>query len=280
MSKVKIKEETLVLANLQKQMQGALLTPFLSPEYQAFITNEVKPSSNMSAKAHLAIYQRSYTARLQQCMATQFPVLQYALGDELFQLFVRQYLHRFPSEHYSLTNLGDNFSLFLQQTRLDADQEIKEDWPDFMIELADFETSLIHLYEQDVVDVQCDSQQLVATAQTKDSQLMLVPVIKFFSHCFPIMAYYKAVNDEQEPELPMTQQSFGVVIRRNYRLAIIELNQSQYLFLTLLLKEQSIEQSKKVMVSAYEYDIEELDTLWLTWRKYFISIGIFNLRIK
>ena len=278
MSKVKIKEETLVLANLQKQMQGALLTPFLSPEYQAFITNEVKPSSNMSAKAHLAIYQRSYTARLQQCMATQFPVLQYALGDELFQLFVRQYLHRFPSEHYSLTNLGDNFSLFLQQTRLDADQEIKEDWPDFIIELANFETSLIHLYEQDAVDVQCDSQQLVATAQTKDSQLMLVPVIKLFSHCFPIMAYYKAVNDEQEPELPMTQQSFGVVIRRNYRLAIIELNQSQYLFLTLLVEIKDVQKVKVLMVSQYGYQTDSLEKLWLHWREYFVVMGIFNFK--
>lgn len=278
MSKVEIKEETLVLASLQKRMQGALLTPLLSPEYQAFITNEVKSSSKMSAKAHLAIYQRSYTARLQQCMATQFSVLQYALGDELFQLFVRQYLHSFPSEHYSLTNLGDNFSLFLQQTRLDADQEIKEDWPNFIIELANFETSLIHLYEQDAVDVQCDSQQLVATAQTKDSQLMLVPVIKLFSHCFPVMAYYKAVNDEQEPELPMAQQSFGAVIRRNYRLAIIELNQSQYLFLTLLVEIKDVQKVKALMVSQYGYQTDSLEKLWLHWREYFVVMGIFNLK--
>jgi len=72
-------------------------------------------------------------------MASQFKALEYALGESLFKGFADQYLQANPSQSYTLMDLGKNFSSYLEATRPDKEYSEKEDWPDFMIELAAFE---------------------------------------------------------------------------------------------------------------------------------------------
>ena len=264
------------LSALQQQMQQSLLTPFLQENQLAFINTEIKPSPRMSAKAHFSIYQRSYVMRLQQCMDSQFTALKYALGDELFHLFVHQYLHTYPSNNYSLNNLGDNFSYFLQQTRPDAEQEEKEHWPDFMIELASFEHSLNHLFDQEIPNELLDHQQIPAEQNTPDSHLSLVPVLKLFHQKHPIFAYYRAFNDQLSPDLPLPKNSYGMLIRRNYRLGIIDVNYGQFLFIKTLIEQKSIEKTKQALVNNHGYNNQVINDLWTHWRKYLIEMGAFN----
>ena len=153
------KEDKLPLKSLQNWMQSVLINPLgstqdapftkLPPEYQnGNLEDIINPSKKQSARQRLAIYQRSYLARLRDCMANQFPVLEYALGEELFQLFADQYLQLYPSQSYTLMDLGERFSDFLERTRPDADQEEKEKWPDFMIELAQFEYTMLSIFDE------------------------------------------------------------------------------------------------------------------------------------
>ena len=81
------------LLQFQEWMQQLLLDPFQQTEVNpsdilpdAFHTLEdvVHDSEKLAAKDHLAIYQRSYIARLRNCMATQFSALEYALGEDIF----------------------------------------------------------------------------------------------------------------------------------------------------------------------------------------------------
>jgi hypothetical protein len=262
------------LSSLQAEIQQILLTPLLQEQQKKFINTEIQSSARMSAKAHLGIYQRSYVVRLQQCMGSQLSALKFALGDDIFQLFVRQYLHTYPSKHYSLNNLGDDFSLFLAQTRPDAQDEIKEDWPDFMIELAEFEYSLNLLFDLEIPDSLLDHEQIQATATTIDSQLNLVPVLKLFSHKHAIFDYYRAFNNEQQPELPLPEVSYGLIIRRNYSLGLIDLNHSQYRFIKSFLNSHDIETAKLALIE--NGDKEIVEELWQSCRSYFIKMGIFN----
>lgn len=264
------------LSMLQAEIQQILLSPRLQEQQQDFVNKEINSSARMSAKAHLGIYQRSYVMRLQQCMANQFSALKFALGDEIFQLFVQQYLHSYPSKHYSLNNLGDDFSQFLQQTRPDAEQEVKEDWPDFMIELADFEADLNHLFDQEIPDSVLDHEQIQAKFDTPDKQLSLVPVCKLLCHKHPILEYYRAFNAQQQPELAQPKTSYGLIIRRNYRLGLIDLNYGQHLFIKTLLNEQDIAKTKQVLIKQNDYCKPAIEELWQHWRKYLIAQGVFN----
>ncbi len=260
--------EDLTLNDIQHDMQGALLNP---SECSDVFIHYVKPSARLSARAHLGIYQESYRMRLQQCMAVQFAALKYALGDELFQLFVDQYIQAYPSDSYSLNHLGQHFACFLEETRPDAKRPVRENWPDFMIELADFEFSLNRLF-----DLEADDEGDVATEADFDEQLKLLPVFALFQHQFPIMDYYQRYNNDERPELPFPKQSCSIVIRHRYRLGLFDLNFSQYRFLELLKKEGSIDQAKQAMQGLFGCEQSELDAMWLQWRKKWIALGFFR----
>ena len=135
------------LSATQKWMQQILVSPlsfetdpndFLPESFQNDVEKLIKPNSRLSGKERLQIYQTGYLARLRDCMEKQFVALKYALGDELFQAFSDDYLQRYPSESYTLSNLGNRFALFLEETRPDKDltPEERETWPDFLIELV------------------------------------------------------------------------------------------------------------------------------------------------
>ena len=53
----------------------------------AQIESIVTPSTSLSGAERLAIYSRSYHARLLECLRAQFPAVRHALGDELFEYF-------------------------------------------------------------------------------------------------------------------------------------------------------------------------------------------------
>jgi hypothetical protein len=267
------------LSSLQEKIQQILLTPLLQKHQKEFINTEVQSSARMSAKAHLGVYQRSYVMRLQQCMGSQFSALKFALGDDIFHLFSRQYLHTYPSKHYSLNNLGDDFSLFLEQTRPDAQHEVKEDWPDFMIELAEFEYNLNLLFDLEIPGSPLDHEQIQASSTTIDSQLNLVPVLKLFCQKHPIFDYYRAFNAQQQPELALPKTSYGLIIRRNYRLGLIDLSNSQYLFIKSFLNSQNIETAKLALVENGDNDKRVVEGLWQSCRSYLIKMGVFNQAI-
>lgn len=270
-------KQHIALPEFQQQIQKSIISSSLQEQQLNLINEEIKPSPRMSAIEHFAIYRRSYVIRLEQCMDNQFSALKYALGDDLFHLFVSQYLHTYPSKHYSLNNLGDNFSQFLQETRPDAEQENKETWINFIIELTEFEYSINTLFDLEIPNTPLDHLQTPANIRTDNEQMQLVPIIKLFEHQYPIINYYNAFNNNLNPELALPKKSYGMIIRRNYRLGLIDVNQGQYLFLTALLKEQCIEKAKQVLIANKHFTQEEINTLWSHWKKYLIEKGVFNV---
>ena len=141
------------LSNFQQWMQQLLLDPFqqtnvdprklLPTEFNASSLGDViHHSDKLTAEEHLRIYQRSYIARLRNCMSQQFSALEHALGEDIFSAFADDYLASKPSYNYNLALLGKHFPEFLEANRPDANEDKKEDWIDFIIELASLNTIL------------------------------------------------------------------------------------------------------------------------------------------
>ncbi|HKQ52694.1 MAG TPA: DNA-binding domain-containing protein, partial [Pyrinomonadaceae bacterium] len=120
----------------------------LRPDLDALET-VVAPSATLSGAERLAIYWRSYHARLLQCFREMFPALLHALGQELFDGFARDYLQRHPSRSYTLDRLADAFPQHLAETRPDAaaPPDERESWPDFIVELATLEWAFLKVYD-------------------------------------------------------------------------------------------------------------------------------------
>lgn len=257
-------------------MQQAIIGPssveqrspqvFLPKDWQGRnLDTIIKPSSKLSSRQHLNIYQQSYILRLRACMANQFKALEFALGEMLFEGFVDEYLQAYPSRSYTLTDLGAQFADFLEATRPDKEQEEKEDWPDFMIELARFEYQINFLFDV--------PEELFVPADftTPDEALRLIPVFEVFAHQFPIRWYYSEFSQGNDPELPLPEPTFCLILRKKLRLAFYDLTQEQYQFLRCLQQAGSVETAKLEIT-----DAKKRDEIWQDWKRRWIELGFFQ----
>ena len=280
--------ESIELSALQMWMQAVLIQPLGEvgpapwenlPEnfHQNPVEQLIHSSEKLTAQQHLRIYQSSYILRLRDCMAKQFSALEFALGKELFQHFADQYLQIHPSTSHTLSDLGAKFPHFLQTSRPDADAEVKEDWPDFLIELADFEYAVNVLFD---VEAEPDDKDVVeAKAETPDEMLRIRPVFQTFRHSHPIAAYYRAFFNDLNPELPFPQTTFSVLLRKNYRLGIFDVMEAQYFFLHYLQESGSVSIAIEKLATNHGRSISEVNKAWQIWRQDWIEKGFFILPI-
>lgn len=258
------------LEQVQRWMQDILVYPEKSVGKNVRVEELVNASKNLSAQRHLNIYMQSYIARLRECMKNQFSALAFALGDELFQNFADEYLSSHPSKSYTLNALGEKLPDFLEATRPDANEEIKESWPDFMIELARFEFSLSVIFDQ----VAEETNETIPV-DAKDDELKLISVFHLFHHHYPICNYYLEYSAKKEPPLPFPEETYCVVIRKNYRLGLFPVNASQFAFLSLLKEGKTIAESWIVVSEKSSFTSQQQNELWQAWRKHFLANGFF-----
>jgi Putative DNA-binding domain len=268
------------LADVQQWMQYLLLSQsnalqehqqHLIPEGEApLLTDIVKDSKRLSAREHLRIYQRSYTARLRDCMSKQFSALEYALGEELFRAFADEYLQCHPSTNYNLITLGEKFPDWLAANRPDKDETLKEDWPDFMIELARFEYAINIIFEE-----AANENYILATDDTPEETWQLIPVFHVFAFSFPIRWYYHAFTHKREPELPLPAESYCVVLRHQYKLSMADLTREQYLFLQHLISGCTIREAQAQLFAQNTVTPDQWDVLWPVWKRKWMGAGFF-----
>lgn len=231
----------------------------------------VHASERLSAEQHLNIYRHSYIARLRACMQSQFSALSFALGPELFESFADRYLEQYPSDNYSLNTLGKNFSIFLKETRPDARGMENDNWPDFMIELADFEYSLSELF-----DLHAPEISGMTGSATPENCLRVSPLLNLYQHQFPICTYYLHFSQGAEPELPFAEMSYCAVVRSDFKLGLFPIRPAQYFFLKSMQGGSSVQEAQQFLVSEFKnVEIEEIQKIWPEWRRSFLKAGFF-----
>lgn len=263
---------TCTLPELQNWMQGMLTNRAAIPG-ESEVSAIVKSSARLDASRHLDIYRQSYIARLRECMKNQFSALAFALGEDLFRMFTDEYLHSYPSQSYTLNDLGERFPAFLAATRPDADAAEKEDWPDFMIELASFEFDLSLLFDAHITD-----DAVAADAETPEEQLVVSPTIRLFHHRFPICRYYLDFSNGAEPELPWQEESYCIANRKDYRLGLLSLQPAQFHLLSMMQQGETVASARARLVKEMRYDAVLLEQYWPEWKKHFIASSFFRVK--
>lgn len=261
------------LIELQNWMQGMLVQHVPLTEGGVKPEDVVNASKRLSAVRHLNIYRQSYIARLRACMQSQFSALAYALGEDLFQAFADQYLDSCPSESYTLNTLGEKFPAFLEKTRPDAAEEQKESWPDFMIELAEFEYALSEIFDEKAIE-----NIHRPGDDAPDDSLKITPLFRLFHHRFPICNYYLEFSQGKKPELPFPEESFCAVTRRDYKLGLFNIRGTQYYFLKSMQEGKSVVEAKMELIQTFGFDRTELENVWPTWKDSFIASGFLCLK--
>lgn len=269
------------LPKFQEWMQQLLLDPFqqtevnpsdLLPDSLNTLEDVVKDSEKLPARDHLAIYQRSYIARLRNCMITQFSALEYALGEDIFCAFADDYLASRPSYSYNLAQLGKHFAEHLEENRPDKDAEHKEDWINFVIELAQYEYNLGVIFEQ-----KADEDYQLASLETSEDQLKLVPICELFEFDFPVRKFYSDFKQGKEPNLPYERKTYAAVLRHNFKLVVYDLHKEQFEFLNYLKKGLTLQEAKEQFKKDYPNNIDDFQRVWDNWKTRWIEAKFFRV---
>lgn len=271
------------LQDFQQWMQQLLLDPYqqtgVNPndllsnaENAASIEDVICHSEKLTAQEHLAIYQRSYIARLRNCMSQQFSALEFALGEAIFCAFADDYLASKPSYNYNLSFLGAHFAEYLENNRPDADEDVKEDWIDFMIELARFEYAIGVLFDE-----KADEDYQLATIDTPENELKLLPVFALFKFQFPVRKYYSEFKNDKNPDLPLPNESYCVVLRHKFKLSIYDLHKEQYEFLCFLKEHKNIANAKELFKNQYKENDVQFEEVWNSWKERWLGANFFRV---
>ncbi|PXY46491.1 HvfC/BufC N-terminal domain-containing protein [Flavobacterium hydrophilum] len=271
------------LKDFQQWMQQLLLDPYqqtgVNPddllsnaENAASIEDVICHSEKLTAKQHLAIYQRSYIARLRNCMSQQFSALEYALGEAIFCAFADDYLASKPSYNYNLSFLGAHFAEYLENNRPDANEDVKEDWIDFMIELARFEYAIGVLFDE-----KAEENYQLATIYTPENELKLVPVFSLFKFQFPVRKYYYDFKNDKNPDLPLQNESYCVVLRHKFKLSIYDLHKEQYDFLCFLKEHKDIASAKELFKIHCKENTVQFEQVWSSWKERWLDAHFFRV---
>ena len=246
------------LRGLQRWMLDTLLTP--QQQSRQAVEQTFLPGSHLDAAACLAIYQRSYRLRLRHCLTEQFPATCYALGENLFCEFVDEYLRDCPSESYTLYDLGQRFSTWLNASRPDAANapHEKESWIDFLVELTSYEWTLFRLF-----DAPGHEEQPWPHAASDERNLKLQPCLVLAEYRYPVAAYYHAVRDQKSPQFPPPTKSHLVILRSNYRTATFPVSAFHFQFLR---KVQELGNAAAALDAIAETSHLPLDDLYQSWR--------------
>lgn len=256
---------------LQDWFFNALLAPnALEPDS---IHEKILPGGRIDAQACMAIYQRSYILRLRECLGEQFPATRHALGQNLFNDFVDCYLEDCPSDSYTLYNLGNRFSAWLERTRPDRDlpQEQRESWIDFMEDLSRYECELFRLF-----DAPGHEGGEWPGITTPDHRLILQPCLTLATYRYPVAWYYHEIRAGRRPVFPPQTISHTVILRRDYQTATFPVTQFQYHFLEKIRERKNISQGLKEIAHWAIQPLERVAHSWKTEvRPAWIAAGFF-----
>jgi hypothetical protein len=187
------------LSALQRAMQDSIL----GTDNAATISVHNAPEG----AERLQIYASAYQLRLQEALASNFPMLQSHLGAESFAAVANEYIAAHPSNHVSIRDVGAQLAQWLR------DHRANEPW---LAEFACFEWALAHAFDaQNAATVSMESLAALQPAQWPTLQFQFAPATqRVTSHTNAPELYRAAANDEGAAQGEVSETSSEWLIWR------------------------------------------------------------------
>jgi hypothetical protein len=224
----------------------------------------IRRSKNVTAADRLAIYANAYYSRLLECLASFFPVLQTALGADVFE----------------------NFARFLDETRPEPEEGSESgevSWPDFLIDLTTLEWNLNKVFDGPGVEFQplltAEALQAFPPESFADAHLVPVPCLRLLTFRYPVNAYYTAARHAEEGEevdVPDPQEERIALSRRDFVVRRYPLDAAQYALLEKILAGETVGEALAAAAEASGLDDEALGAAFQAWFRLWVAEGFFQ----
>lgn len=166
----------------------------------------VTPSATLTALERLEIYRRSYHARLVECLADDYPVLQHHLGPERFDALCRSYIARFPSTEPNLNVYGRHMAELCRDQPLPA--------PGFAADLASLEWAIVLVIHAPTSNVISEADLArVPADRWAEARLVGNPSLRILHFDYPVNAYLQAFRLGESPDVPSARKTSVAVYR-------------------------------------------------------------------
>ena len=231
----------------------------------------------------LAVYNNAYFARLMDCLEVEFPALRQAVGEEAFGAFAIGYLQSYPSQSYTLNDLGRRFPAYLAKTRppRDGDSSLP-DWADFLTDLTRLERLYSEVFdgpgEERIPKLSHAELSAISPEAWPDHVLETAPSLRLIELQFPVHEYISAVRKGESLAPPGASSTWLVVNRREYVVRRRTVGRVQFELLRRLVDGEMLGDAIMAVVPLAESEVEdlaqELERWFAVWTREGFFIGI------
>lgn len=242
----------------------------------------VTRSQRLTSLERLEIYANAYYLRLLECLREEFPGVRHALGEDRFDGYAMGYLQEFPSQSYTLGQLGVKFPQFLEQQRAVLERHAPNDvphWPQFVIDLARLERIDSEVFDGPGYEGQSllDPAALQQVPQESLTNLRFTPVpcLRLMTVCAAVHSYSLDVRNGGEPKRPAEEPTFLVVTRRDYKVRRFAVTAAAHDVLGRLIAGETLGDALGCL---HDYDIptEDLADTLQHWFREWTANGFFE----
>jgi len=227
----------------------------------------VLPSDQLSGLERLEIYHRAYRARLVECLADDYPVLQRALGEDRFEALCHAYIAEHPSASPNLNFFGRHLSDFCRT------------WQDslstFASNLAALEWAIVEvLHAAAARSLSLEALLDVPTEQWAAARFVASPTVRLFQFAYPVNTYFQACINGSNPSVPPRGESATAVFRDGPTIWRMDLNRPMQALLASLFAGVSLGDALDRLVAAGEMTEDQAPEL-IGWFRDWVGHGFF-----
>jgi hypothetical protein len=196
----------------------------------------VLPSPRLSSGERLDIYRQAYRARLVECLADDYPVLQHALGKTSFESLCHAYIDRHPSRSPNLNFFGRHMAGFCREAGWSGNERA-----DLSADLATLEWAMVEvLHAAPAARLSLDELASVAPAAWARARFTPSATVRVFEFGYPVGAYLQSVRIGEEPEVPGPGWSATAVFRDGATIWRMDLSRAMHTLLRSLFQGDSL----------------------------------------
>ena len=265
-------ERTLTLRAQQEWFLAIVSTPEAEPAPvdERSAARLVTPSQTLSSLERIEIYRRGYHARLIECLADDYPVLQHALGEAAFETLCRAYIAEYPSTAPSLNYFGRHMADLCRA------QPLAE--PGFFADLATLEWAVvlgIHAPTAPALGFEDLSQ--VPPERWPGARLTVNPSLSILRLAYPVNAYLQSFRNGDSPSMPVPAGSVVAVYRTGKSVWRLELEPTLVTLVEALAAGATLEASlERVQALLTDRTEQEAAALVSTCFRHSVSSGLFS----
>jgi hypothetical protein len=272
--------EVLTLRTQQEWFAAIVSTPQSEapPVDEASAVRLVTPSKTLSSLERIDIYRRGYHARLIECLADDYPVLEHALGEEAFEALCRAYIAQYPSTAPSLNYFGRHMAELCRSQSLPN--------PGFCADLASLEWAVVlGIHAPTAHALGFEDLTSVPPERWAGARFTLNPSLSILRLQHPVNAYLQSFRNGESPALPsstsasvpVTGGAAVAVYRTGKSVWRLELDGAMVTLVEALAAGETLEASlQRVQAQLADRTEQEAAALVSTCFRHSVSSGLFS----